>query len=124
MTAIFPEPIQNLPLADVPLEGCTAYLCQSDTHQVLFMRFDRDVEIPEHSHAAQWGVVLEGSIEMTIGGVTRTFTKGDRPCISSGVRHSARIHAGYADISFFDQKDRYKAKQAVSVRRRTKGVRR
>jgi quercetin dioxygenase-like cupin family protein len=110
MTDIFPEPIRSLPSADIPVAGCTAYLSQTDTHQVLFMQFDQDVELPEHSHAAQWGVVLEGRIEMTIGGVNRTFTKGDRPYIPAGVKHSARIHAGYADISFFDQKDRYKAK--------------
>lgn len=108
MKSVFPEPIRNLPLADVPFEGCTAYLSQTDTHQVLFMQFDRDIELPEHSHAAQWGVVLEGRIEMTIDGMTRTYIRGDRYIIPSGIRHSARIHASYADITFFDQKDRYR----------------
>jgi quercetin dioxygenase-like cupin family protein len=97
-------------LAHVPVPGCTAYLSQADAHQLLFMQFDRDVELPEHSHAAQWGVVLEGMIEMCINGVAKTYTRGDRYFIPAGVRHSVRIHAGYADITFFDQKDRYKSK--------------
>jgi len=109
MTDIFPEPIRSLPLADIPFAGCTAYLSQADTHQIVFWQFDRDVDVPEHSHAAQWGMVVEGSIEMTIGGVTRTYTKGDHYTIPAGVRHRAKVYAGYADITFFDQKDRYHA---------------
>ena len=36
MRSIFPEPIQNLPRADIPLKGLKAYLSQSETHQILF----------------------------------------------------------------------------------------
>ena len=82
-------------------------MSQSDTHQILFMEFDRDVELPEHSHAGQMGVVLEGRIVMVIGGIESTFVKGDRYWIPAGVAHSARVFAGYADITFFDQPDRY-----------------
>jgi quercetin dioxygenase-like cupin family protein len=110
MTDIFPEPIRNLPLADIPLEGLKAYLSQADNHQILFMEFDQDAEVPEHWHAAQWGVVLAGKIDLTIDGVKRTYTKGDRVFIPKGVKHSKKVYAGYAEVSFFDQKDRYKAK--------------
>lgn len=58
---IFPEPIRNLPEADIPLEGIKAYLSQSDDHQILFMQFMEDVDLPEHAHGAQTGFVLEGS---------------------------------------------------------------
>ncbi|MHC4343855.1 MAG: cupin domain-containing protein [Planctomycetota bacterium] len=110
MSEIFPEPIRNLPLADVPLDGLKAYLSQAEEHQILFMQFSEDVELPEHSHDSQWGVVLEGKIDFTIDGVERTYSKGDRMFIPKGAKHSAKIYAGYADISFFNQKDRYKAK--------------
>jgi hypothetical protein len=30
--------------------------------------------------------------------------------IPKGAKHSAKIYAGYADVSFFNEKDRYKAK--------------
>jgi len=110
MSEIFPEPIRNLPEADIPLSGIKAYLFQAENHQILFMEFSEDVEVPEHSHEAQWGVVLEGKTDLTIDGVERTCSKGDRMFIPKGAKHSARIYAGYADISFFNQKDRYKVR--------------
>ena len=110
MSEIFPEPIRNLPLADIPLDGLKAYLSQSENHQILFMQFSEDVKVPEHSHESQWGVVLEGKVDLTIAGVKRTYSKGDRVLIPRGAKRSARIYAGYADISFFNEKNRYKPK--------------
>lgn len=115
MSNVFPEPIRSLPQADIPLSGVVAYLSQSDDHQIIFMEFDEDVEIPEHSHEDQWGIVLEGKIDFVIEGVERTYTKGDSVFIPKGAKHSARIYAGYADISFFNQKDRYKTKQPTVI---------
>lgn len=111
MSEIFPEPLRDLSEADIPLEGVKAYLSQGETHQIVFMEFSKDVELPEHSHESQWGVVLEGTIDLIIDGVKQTFTRGDRYFIPKGVKHSAKIYAGYADITFFNQKDRYKVKQ-------------
>ena len=106
--SIFPEPILRLAAADVPLDGVHARLSQADTHQILFMEFSEDAEVAEHSHGAQWGVVLEGRIDLEIGGKEHTFQKGDRYFIPEDVPHSARIHAGYSDITFFDDADRYR----------------
>ena len=75
MTEIFPGPIRNLPEADIPLEGIKAYLSQADTHQIIFMEFENDVDLPEHSHAAQIGIVLEGKIDLTIDGNQVTYEK-------------------------------------------------
>lgn len=110
MREIFPDPIKNLPKADIPLNGLTAYLSQSETHQILFMQFEEDIELPEHSHESQWGIVLDGRIDLTVDGVVKTYLKGDRYFIPSGVKHSAKIYTGYADITFFNEKDRYKTK--------------
>jgi quercetin dioxygenase-like cupin family protein len=111
MTEIFPQPIRDLPEADIPLDGIKAYLSQSDSHQIIFMQFEKDVALPEHSHAAQVGIVLEGKIELTIAGEKTTYTKGDRYYIPEGVLHSGKISAGYADITFFNEPDRYARKQ-------------
>ncbi len=110
MNSIFPGPILDLGEADIPLEGATAYLSQSDDHQILFMEFDRDIDLPEHSHEGQWAVVLEGKFELVIDGVKKIYTKGDRYYIPAGVKHSGRIYAGYADITFFNESSRYKRK--------------
>lgn len=110
MSDTFPKEVLKLPMADIPLAGVRAYLSQGDNHQILFMEFDSDIELPEHSHDAQWGVVLDGRIELTIEGEKRTYTKGEHYLIPSGAVHSARIWAGYADISFFNERERYKAR--------------
>ncbi len=110
MSNIFPEPIIKLPKADIPLQGISAYLSQGDTYQIIFMEFAEDIDLPEHSHASQWGVVLEGKIELNIDGVSNTYMKGERYYIPDGVKHSGRIFAGYADMTFFNQKDRYEVK--------------
>ncbi len=110
MKTIFPEPIANLPQADIPISGVNAFLSQSENHQIIFMEFSEDVDLPEHSHESQVGFVLEGQVDLIIGGAKHTFRKGDRYYIPSGVRHSGKIYAGYADITYFDQKDRYDSK--------------
>jgi len=110
MKTIFPEPILNLPEAYIPLKGIHAYLSQGDNHQIIFMEFSEDIDLPEHSHASQVGIVLEGIIDLIIDGVKNSYQKGDRYFIPNGVKHSGKIYAGYADITFFDQKDRYSIK--------------
>lgn len=107
MDGIFTGPILDLRKAELPFEGATAYLSQSEDHQILFMQFEKDIDLPEHSHEAQWAVVLEGKIELVIGGIKKAYTKGDRYYIPAGTKHSGRIYAGYADITYFNQSDRY-----------------
>lgn len=110
MINIFPEAVLNLPEADIPITGAKAYLHQSENSQILFMEFIEDVDLPEHSHKAQWGVVLEGKITLKIDSIEKTYSKGDRYYIPANVKHSGKIHAGYADMTFFEDKDRYKVK--------------
>ncbi len=110
MSKVFPDPITRLPEADVPFDGVKAYLSQSDGHQVVFMEFSKDAAVPEHSHESQWTVVLEGRVDIVIAGDRQTLRKGDYYFVPEGVKHSAKIYAGYADVTFFDQKDRYRRK--------------
>lgn len=108
--SIFPEPIRSLPEADIPLQGVKAYLSQGDTHQIIFMEFREEAALPEHAHAAQWGVVLAGKIDLVINGRKETYRKGDNYFIPEGVVHSGRIYPGYADMTYFAQAARYKKK--------------
>jgi len=110
MSNLFPEPVSSLPEAEMPFSNYQAYLSQGEEHQIIFMQFNEDVDFPEHSHESQWGIVLEGKIELTINGVKNIYTKGDRYFIGKDVKHSGKIFAGYADITFFNQKDRYNTK--------------
>lgn len=111
MSDIFPESIQGLPEADIPINGIKAYLSQGDNHQIIFMEFDEDVILPEHEHEDQYAIVLRGKIELTIDNVKKTFTQGNKYYIPAGVKHYGKIYAGYADITFFNQKNRYQKKK-------------
>lgn len=106
----FPEIITNLPEADIPIKGLRSHLFQGENQQFAFMGFENDIEVPEHSHEAQWGVVLDGEIELTIEGKQYTLTKGDTYFIPKDAKHSAKIKKGYKDLTLFNQKNRYKTK--------------
>lgn len=108
----FPEIIASLPTAELPIAGVSSYLFQGESQQFIFMSFDQDVAVPEHAHEAQWGVVLDGRIELSIDGDRRVLTKGDTYFIPKDVPHSARIEKGYKDLTLFNQKDRYRPKES------------
>ncbi len=110
----FPGIITDLPEADIPIEGLRSHLFQGENQQFVFMSFQKAVEVPEHSHEAQWGVVLDGEIELTVDGKKYTLKQGDTYFVPKDVTHSARIRKGYKDLSLFNQKDRYRVKQQLS----------
>lgn len=60
--------------------------------QFLEYRFPPDATFPVHSHEGneQMGLVLEGTIEMTIGNETRVLRKGDYYYIPRGTPHGSR----------------------------------
>lgn len=103
----FPAFIQDLPQADMPFEGLRGWLLSGENGQVLFNESDADLDVPEHSHGDQWGVVIVGRIELTIGGGTNVYSKGDTYFIPAGAPHSARIHAGFRAADYFADRSRY-----------------
>ena len=111
MNKLFPSPIRKLPRADIPLNGVIALLAQGKKHQIVFSEYTKNAEIPVHSHATQWGVVLEGKIKFTINGKTLTYGKGDIFHIPAGVKHSSKVFAKYADIQFFNEKKRFRTRR-------------
>jgi len=114
----FPDIITRLPQAAVPflVSAVKANVVQSENGQLIFFDIKEDVDLPPHSHKAQWGTVLEGEMQMTIGDETRTYRPGDAYFIPSGVVHSAKISAGTKIVDFFEEKDRYKLKRPDAVR--------
>ncbi len=107
----FPGFVRSLPEADLPFEGLRGWLLQSDSGQVLFNESDVEVSVPEHSHGNQWGVVIDGTIEMTIGGQSRVYSRGDTYFIPAGTMHSARIQPGFRAIDYFADQDRYRPRK-------------
>jgi quercetin dioxygenase-like cupin family protein len=110
MKSIFPQTIQNLSEVIIPFNGVKGYIVQGEKEQVVFMEFEKDIEIPEHSHESQWEIVLEGKVDYCEDGKKIRYKKGDRFFVQSRKKHSAYVYAGYCCIMFFNQKDRYKKK--------------
>ncbi|MCU0494800.1 MAG: cupin domain-containing protein [Chloroflexaceae bacterium] len=79
-----------------------AYVMHGRGGQVGFQAVDSRVEVPEHAHDAQWGVVLDGQIDFTIGGEAHVFRKGDSYNIPAGVPHAAIIHPGTVWIEVWE----------------------
>lgn len=104
-----PDFILGFPSLELPFPAdvVTTRAVRSDRGLVVFFMFKQAMDLPPHAHKGQWGTVIEGSIEFTIGGNTRTYQPGDSYSIPAGVVHSAHIPAGTVVIDVFEEPDRY-----------------
>lgn len=108
----YPDFINAFPRLDVPFpeDVVQTAVVRSDNGLVAFFTFLKDMELPLHAHGAQWGTVVEGQIEFTIGGETNIYRAGDSYSIPAGVEHGALIKAGTRVIDVFEEADRYPIK--------------
>lgn len=107
----YPEMLRDLPEVDLPLQGVRGWLLQGGSRQVVFFDIEPVGEVPPHKHCAQWGIVVEGEMSLTIGGETRECRKGDWYYIPEGVVHSATFRTRVNVIDIFDAPDRYQVKK-------------
>ena len=109
-TASYPEFITGLPQANIPLEGVRGWISQAPDHQVVFLDIDPIGVVPAHTHGEQWGIVVEGEMELTIGDETRRYGPGDSYHIPAGAPHGAKFLSHFRAIDVFADADRYRAK--------------
>ena len=104
-----PNFIRNAGTLDLPLPDdlVTATGFRSEKGLVAFFVVHKDLTLPPHSHGAQWGTVLEGSITLTLDGVTKTYGPGESYDIPAGAEHGATVPAGSKLIDIFEESDRY-----------------
>jgi len=107
---LYPDFIRSLPEIDIRLKGIRGWLLQSAATQIVFFDIEPVGEVPPHSHCAQWGIMLEGEMKLTIGGESRLYRKGDRYFIPEGVTHSATFLTRVQAIDVFDDSQRYRAR--------------
>jgi quercetin dioxygenase-like cupin family protein len=107
----YPDVITSLPEADLPFEGVKGWILQADTSQLVFFEFEADAKVPEHSHSyVQWGIVIDGKMELIINGKPRVCVKGDEYVIPAGAKHFVRFLSPTRVMDYFSEKNRYKAK--------------
>ncbi len=108
----YPEVITCLPEAEMKFEGVKAWILQADTRQLVFFDFEAGAKVPEHSHSyAQWGMVIEGKMELTINGKSRICRRGFEYLIPASAKHSVRFFCGTRVMDFFSEKNRYQPRQ-------------
>ena len=79
--------------------------------QLRIVEFEEGVDLPEHNHVyPQWGLVIDGEMELKINGVSRFCRKGDEYYIPVGELHCARFFSKTRVMDFFSEKSRYKPK--------------
>jgi mannose-6-phosphate isomerase-like protein (cupin superfamily) len=104
---MFPPFIRALPAPDSDFDF-DAFMVGSDRAITMFYETDHELLVPEHTHGAQWGVVLSGEMEMVIDGVAAIYGAGDTYYVPPHTRHEARLFAGCTGIDVFADSDRYK----------------
>jgi len=107
---LYSEMVKKLPEADIPFEGIKGWILQGTDHQIVFFDIAPAGRVSEHAHCAQWGIVIEGEMELTIGGNTRIYKTGDTYYIPDQVVHSAVFNCRTKAMDFFAGRDRYKVK--------------
>lgn len=107
----FPNVITCLPEADVRFKGVRAWILQGERHQLVFFEMEPSAQVPEHSHDySQWGIMIEGKMELTIDSKPRIIEKGDEYVIPAKAKHYVRFLNKCRVIDFFSEKTRYKTK--------------
>ncbi len=99
--------IKALPQPDIAFPGAEAFMITGSRGQVVFFDLPAGASVPPHSHGAQWGIVVEGELELTIGGETAIYQKGDTYYVPEGVEHSATTKTHCRAIDVFADPDRY-----------------
>jgi len=107
----FPKIITSLPEADIGFKGVRGWISQGENHQIVFFDIEPLGEVTEHSHdSPQWGMVVEGAMELTINKKTGLYKKGDEYYIPAKAKHSAKFPTRCRVIDFFGETLRYRPK--------------
>lgn len=95
----FPGLIRQLPEFEGPFD---AYRLGAEGCEVLFASYPAGTSIEPHSHPTKnVGVITEGELFLTVGGVERRFGPGDWYLIDVNEEHSARFDVATSEIEFW-----------------------
>jgi quercetin dioxygenase-like cupin family protein len=98
----FPESVRRLPKTS--LAGVDVYVHDGGTSQVLFLELPVGrpaVEVPTHAHDVEYGIVVEGEIEMNLDGRRERHVAGSTHWIPKDLPHSFRFLPGTTSIHYF-----------------------
>ena len=98
----FHEIIKKVPSRNYGIDGLEVHVDHTSTGTVYFVSAEKEVVFPEHSHAAQWTVVVTGSCTFTANGESKVYGAGETYFIPAGLKHQITLHAGYSEVDYVD----------------------
>lgn len=104
---IWPPEITRLPTVPVPVAGVTGHTLRNQEKQVYFFCFEEGTSVPDHSHGAQWGYLVNGEMTLEMDGRTELYQKGDVYYIPAGKAHRTVFSQTSFVIDMSDDLDRY-----------------
>jgi quercetin dioxygenase-like cupin family protein len=105
----YPNVITRLQSAEINVAGAKAWILQAEASQLVFFEFQADTKVPVHSHSyPQWGIVVDGKMELTVDGNPLMCEKGSEYLIPAGAKHYARFLKRTRVMDYFSEKSRYK----------------
>lgn len=104
---LLPEMITKLPEIDMPGDSIKGYMIQGETNQTIFFVVKAGTYLPEHSHASQWGTVIEGEFEISFNGEKKIYRKGDTYFVPEGTLHSGKYITDVISFDVFDDKNKF-----------------
>lgn len=105
MDNIIPAFVEFFPKVKLDIEGLDGWTLKCQQARVAILKAHQNVLVPRHHHNAQWGIVLDGEMELTIGDETTTYRPGDCHFIPAGVEHEATLYAGWTGLYIFPNCD-------------------
>ncbi len=97
--AHFPDLIRKLPEFEGPFD---AYQLNAKDCEVLFASYPAGTSIEPHTHPTRnVGVITEGELSLTVGGVESRYGPGDWYRIEPNEEHSARFDVDTSEIEFW-----------------------
>ena len=99
---MFHNIIKKIPSRDYGIDGLEVHVDHTSTGTVYFVSAEKEVAFPEHSHAAQWTIVVTGSCTFNANGETKVYNAGETYFIPAGLKHQITLHAGYSEVDYVD----------------------
>ena len=106
----FPEFVKSLPELETPFPNVHGWLLQGRNQQVAFVHFTEETDVPEHSHRAQWEIIIAGEVRLKLNGRENVYRAGQSFFIPEGRPHGAVVSKDFRSVILFDQPDRFQAK--------------
>jgi len=90
---LFADIIKKVPVRNYGIESLETHVDHTSTGTVYFVSAEKEVVFPEHSHAAQWTIVVNGSCTFTANGESKVYSAGETYFIPAGLKHQITLHA-------------------------------